>query len=174
MMSGKMVTIVTVGSRGDVQPYVALGLGLKRAGYYVRIAAPAALCDLITQYGLTALPIHAVDPQAFLGKAAVQDAGKRALPLRQMRVLLREARPLIADFLDEVWQACQGSDAVIATAIFFGAQDSAEKLDIPCIYTFLHPLFPTASFSSPLTPKLPESVGIFNRTTHTLTDTILP
>ena len=171
-MSGKTITIVTVGSRGDVQPYAALGLGLKKAGYQVRIAAPATLCDLITQYGLTALPIHAVDPQAFLGKATVQDAGKQKLPLRQMRALLREARPLVADFLDEVWQACQGSDAVIASAIFFGAQDSAEKLDVPCIYTFLHPFFLTSSFSSPLTPRLPVNVGILNKTTHILVEQV--
>ena len=169
-MSGKTITIVTIGSRGDVQPYIALGLGLEKAGYRVRIAAPATLCTLITHYGLTALPVHAVDPQAFLGKATVQDAGKRATPLHQMRVLLREARPLIATFLAEVWQACQGSDAIVATTIFFGAQDSAEKLDIPCIYTFLHPLFPTSSFSSPLAPRLPVNIGLLNRVTHTVVD----
>ena len=173
-MSGKTITIITMGSRGDVQPYIALGLGLEKTGYRVRIAAPAVLCNLVTQYGygLTALPIHAVDPQAFLGKAAVRGASKQRLPLRQMRTLLREARPLISDFLDEVWQACQGSDAIIASTIFFGAQDSAEKLDVPCVYTFLHPFFPTSSFASPLTPKLPESVGIFNRTTHTLAEQV--
>lgn len=32
------ITILTVGSRGDVQPYCALGLGLQHAGYWVKVA----------------------------------------------------------------------------------------------------------------------------------------
>jgi sterol 3beta-glucosyltransferase len=32
------VVILTVGSRGDVQPYVALGGGLRRAGHAVTLA----------------------------------------------------------------------------------------------------------------------------------------
>jgi sterol 3beta-glucosyltransferase len=34
------ITILTVGSRGDVQPYLALAGGLRRAGYQVRVAPP--------------------------------------------------------------------------------------------------------------------------------------
>ena len=33
------ITIITAGSRGDVQPFVALGQGLKKAGYKVTIRA---------------------------------------------------------------------------------------------------------------------------------------
>ena len=172
-MKQKTITIVTVGSRGDVQPYIALGLGLEGAGYGVRIAAPATLSGLITSYGLMALPIHAVDPRAFLGSAAVQDAAEQGNPLLQMRRLLHEARPLIAGFLEEVWEACQGSDAVIATAIPYGAQDGAEKLGIPCIYTFLHPLFPTSSFPSPLAPRLLGNLGSLNRATHRLVEGLI-
>lgn len=32
------ITILAVGSRGDVQPYCALALGLQRAGHRVRVA----------------------------------------------------------------------------------------------------------------------------------------
>ncbi len=39
------ITILTIGTRGDVQPYVALGIGLQAAGHTVTIATkyPAAL-----------------------------------------------------------------------------------------------------------------------------------
>jgi len=33
------VAVLAIGSRGDVQPYVALGLGLRAAGHDVRLAA---------------------------------------------------------------------------------------------------------------------------------------
>jgi len=32
------ITILTTGSRGDIQPLIALGQGLKQAGYRVKIA----------------------------------------------------------------------------------------------------------------------------------------
>jgi sterol 3beta-glucosyltransferase len=34
------VSIHTLGTRGDIQPYLALALGLKAAGHDVQIAAP--------------------------------------------------------------------------------------------------------------------------------------
>jgi sterol 3beta-glucosyltransferase len=55
------VTITTSGSRGDVQPYVALGVGLARAGHEVTLTAPAAFERLITARGLAFHPV-AMDP----------------------------------------------------------------------------------------------------------------
>jgi sterol 3beta-glucosyltransferase len=46
------VTIIASGSRGDVQPYVALGKGLKEAGHTVRILATRDFQNLVTDYGL--------------------------------------------------------------------------------------------------------------------------
>lgn len=37
-MQGKRVTIITIGSRGDVQPFIALALELEKHGHRVRIA----------------------------------------------------------------------------------------------------------------------------------------
>lgn len=46
------VTIVTVGSRGDVEPYIALGLGLQSAGHEVRLATHADYETAIRSRGL--------------------------------------------------------------------------------------------------------------------------
>ncbi len=46
------ITIIAGGSRGDVQPYVALGKGLKEAGHMVRVLAPQDYQDLISAYDL--------------------------------------------------------------------------------------------------------------------------
>jgi sterol 3beta-glucosyltransferase len=35
----RYITILAVGTRGDVQPYVAPGLGLQEAGHKVRLVA---------------------------------------------------------------------------------------------------------------------------------------
>jgi UDP:flavonoid glycosyltransferase YjiC (YdhE family) len=55
------ITITTDGSRGDVRPYVALGLGLKEAGHEVLLAAPATFEGLAREHGLGVYPIS-LDP----------------------------------------------------------------------------------------------------------------
>jgi len=47
------ITLLALGSRGDVQPYVALGNGLKDAGHTVRILTSSDFQELVTSYGLT-------------------------------------------------------------------------------------------------------------------------
>ena len=60
------IAILTGGTRGDVQPYVALGVGLQRAGYQVCVTATERFRGLVTKAGLEFTPSGALDPQAFL------------------------------------------------------------------------------------------------------------
>ena len=46
------IFIVTAGSRGDVQPYVALGKGLKAAGHAVTLCTCASFEPFITEHDL--------------------------------------------------------------------------------------------------------------------------
>ena len=46
------ITILTIGSRGDVQPFVALGVGLKEAGHEVTLATGKAFEAFVTEHGL--------------------------------------------------------------------------------------------------------------------------
>ena len=51
------ITILTIGTRGDVQPYIALGMGLHQAGYDVRLVTHAPFESMIRRYGLDFAPI---------------------------------------------------------------------------------------------------------------------
>jgi UDP:flavonoid glycosyltransferase YjiC (YdhE family) len=68
------ISIQTLGTRGDVQPYVDLALGLTRQGHDVQIAAPAQFAAMIQERGIAFAPL----PGEFLelldtaeGKAAI-------------------------------------------------------------------------------------------------------
>jgi UDP:flavonoid glycosyltransferase YjiC (YdhE family) len=50
--SCKRITIASVGSRGDVQPYIAMALLLQSRGHSVTIATEARLAPLCAEYGL--------------------------------------------------------------------------------------------------------------------------
>ncbi len=52
------ITILTVGTRGDVEPYVALGLGLQHAGYAVRIVTEGGFEGFVKAYGVEFAPLR--------------------------------------------------------------------------------------------------------------------
>ena len=51
------IAILAPGSRGDVEPYVALGKGLVKAGHIVRLATHQDFAELVNAHGLEFWPI---------------------------------------------------------------------------------------------------------------------
>ena len=51
------IMLTASGTRGDVQPALALSLGLRQAGHTVRIAAGANFKPWIESYGFDCLPL---------------------------------------------------------------------------------------------------------------------
>ena len=56
------ITILTYGSRGDVQPFLPLSLGLMEKGYAVKLAAPQRFKELIEGYGISFVSLSG-DPE---------------------------------------------------------------------------------------------------------------
>lgn len=52
------ILILTVGSRGDVQPYSALGTGLQAAGHTITLATLAAFAPSAAEHGLGFHPLR--------------------------------------------------------------------------------------------------------------------
>ena len=163
------ITILTNGSRGDVQPYVALGVGLKRAGHRVRMPAPSIFRDLIAGAGLEYEPVDYIPPQEFLRSPAIQQAVKRGGQFRVMLAMLRNAGPVLQTIFDEFWRTSAGTDLIIANTIPFGGPDCAELRGVPCVFAPLNAVQPTRAFPSPFALffglRLHRSV---NRMTHRL------
>ena len=51
------ILILTIGSRGDVQPYVALGQGLRQAGHAVTLCTGELFKEMVTTHGLVFAPM---------------------------------------------------------------------------------------------------------------------
>ncbi len=163
------IAIAAIGSRGDVQPYIALGAGLQKAGYEAILSAPAMFRDLAASYNLKHLPVG-VNPQKIMEHPSMQAAAKSGNPIRLMRSMFREGLPLIRRYLEEVYDNCRECDAVILTQIPYGAYDAAEKRGIPFIQAGLGPLYPTAAFPM-IGLNFPDfHLGAVNRFTYGLMD----
>lgn len=140
------ITILTVGTRGDVQPYVALGLGLQRAGHTVRLATHAIFRDFVSAHGLEFAPLKG-NPQEIMSGAGGQAwmaSGRN--PVAFVRHGLRLLRPVLRRMLADSLTACQGTEAVIFSTFAFGGYHAAEKLGVPCFASALQPITRTRAF----------------------------
>ena len=68
-----LITILAGGSRGDTQPYIALGLALKNAGCSVRLATHENYESFIKGHGLDFFPIRGDVSRLY----PVRQAGRR-------------------------------------------------------------------------------------------------
>jgi UDP:flavonoid glycosyltransferase YjiC (YdhE family) len=161
------ITILAYGSRGDIQPYVALGKGLKQAGHKVRLAAPRMFESFVTEYGLEFAPL-AGDPTALM-QQTVQRVGTGGNILRAARVVLEYALPLAAEVMIDCTRACQSADAIIHSMLLATAgHEIARRLGVPDISALIFAIFsPTTAFPCPGFPGLPLGPG-YNRLTHKL------
>jgi sterol 3beta-glucosyltransferase len=108
------ITITTGDSRGDVQPYVALGLGLKEAGHEVLLAAPATFEELVREHGLGFYPIS-LNPLEGIRQLEKGDANLLEFAWRSRGILA----PVLRKDLRAHMEACQEAEAIIYTSVGF-------------------------------------------------------
>lgn len=144
------VTIITFGSRGDVQPFIHLGLGFLKAGHAVKLCAHSTFAELVLGLGIEFAALDGSNPQQS------QRADYQRRPRTKIgvlwRILSRETRPDWQE-LRQIEQFIEGSDLVICNHLADRTYHAAEKAGIPCAFVYLHPTYPTRSFVSSLSPR---------------------
>jgi UDP:flavonoid glycosyltransferase YjiC (YdhE family) len=171
------ITIPTTGSRGDVQPYVALGAGLRAAGHRVCVATHANFEAFVRGHGLDFFALEA-DGQSLQGS----DTGDRMLksgsnPFTFLTEFARLRRPLVASMTRDCLRACEGSDLILLTNTeFLIGHAVAEKLRLPTVWSALQPVAPTRHLVNSLFPAVPRWLpggGLYNLATHLITGEML-
>jgi vancomycin aglycone glucosyltransferase len=129
MMRSMRVLLSTIGSRGDVQPIVALASQVKTLGHDVRLCVPPDFTEWIAGLGLPVIPIGP-PVRAF---AAARPHGPATPPsLESARAMVDES---IATQFTTLTAAVQDCDAIVAaTALQVAARSVAETLGIRYVY----------------------------------------
>lgn len=139
------ILILTIGSRGDVQPFIALGRGLQAAGYDVTLCTAASYESFVTSNGLKYA--HMNDG---LIKLAETKAGRAAVEGGSKLDLMKQVQPIIRHMLDDAWAAAQGADAIIYHPKTLAGHSLAEKLNVPLFLSLPLPMYtPTRAFANP-------------------------
>ena len=124
------ILLVSHGTRGDVQPIVALGVALKARGHLVQLVAPANFLTWVRGHGLD-MQSDGIDVEALLRSSA---SGLQSLSW-QMRYLL-DATPLL---FEPVARASEGCDLIICAGIQFAAASVAQWRNVPYAHVVFCP-----------------------------------
>ena len=164
------------GTRGDIQPHVALGARLRQAGNRVCVATHLAFRDLVEANGLEFAPLSSsasdlLSTPAYYG-ALTPSAGLWRCVEATARYW-RAARPALERVWHDAWLACQDAGAVIGGLPTWWASRIAEARGIPCVFAPLQPLSLTRDFPSPLLPSARSFGPAYNRLTYRLAEYML-
>lgn len=144
------VCIMTLGSRGDVQPYVALGKELIKKGHSAVVCTGKSFKQFIEENG-----VEFEETTSNLMAIAETPEGKAILehPIKNIRLALRYSKdvinPAYRKTLDDFYNAAKTADMIIYHPKALGAIDIALSLGIPCISMPPVPItFPVSEFAN--------------------------
>lgn len=144
------LTLLTLGSRGDVEPYLGLGVALRHAGHEVTVAAPAAFRGFVRRTGLKA-HIVAPDPRLLPADGGPPrwlrpSAAAGVMRLRQGSRVLSGLGRAYSGYLE----ASRDADVILhppwLTPVARTIAEARGSLAMPA---FLAPVHPTRAFPSP-------------------------
>lgn len=140
------IAILAIGSRGDVQPYVALGKGLQQAGYAVRVVSHLPFEELVRGEGLDFASLGG-DSRALVESHFQQSASTEQSRAERRGGMMEELGREMQEMTEKCWQASQDADVLLLST--FGllmGLPIAQKLHIPAFTAYVQPLMPTAEF----------------------------
>ncbi len=167
------ITILTVGSRGDVQPYIALGAGLQQAGHAVRLVAHDNFVSWIQAYGLDAYPM-AGNPlesmQDEVGRNWLDAGGNPATFVRRM---LAVAAPMMWQIVEDYAAASRDADLILYPVLAsLVATSLQEKYGTPICPAYLQPVHPSRYYPFSLATPRPAWGKTYNRFTHGVSEAV--
>lgn len=119
----------TMGTRGDVQPYIFLSKELIKNGYDVTLGCHPCWQNLIEEAGIYFEPIG---PDIDIEKEAAIIRGKISNPVLSMLKTMNFVFRIIQNSTHEIFEVCKGKDLIIVSHSQMGATE-AEVLGIPTV-----------------------------------------
>ncbi|MGO4615078.1 glycosyltransferase [Nocardia sp. 2YAB30] len=127
------IAIPVTGTRGDVQPIVALGLELQRRGHDVLLGAPPNLIGFVAGTGLAAR-VCGPDIQQLYSSEPGQKALASGNTFRLMQLVARQMADYAGRMNREVIEVCADADLIVASTVTEDRASSvAEAMDVPLV-----------------------------------------
>jgi rhamnosyltransferase subunit B len=161
------ILLATYGSFGDVNPYVALGMELRRRGHQALVAAPEPFRAHVTGAGLGFAPLR---PEADVEDPVLMR--KLLHPVKGGEAVIRD---LVAGGIrlmyEDLEAAAVNAEFVVSHVLTFAAPLLAEKRKLPWVSTVLSPLVFFSKTDLPIlapAPNLTKNLRALAPTLHGL------
>ncbi|KAK0648312.1 glycosyltransferase family 1 protein [Cercophora newfieldiana] len=161
------VTCLTIGSRGDVQPYIALCKKLLEEGHQPRIATHGEFKEWIEGHGIEFRNVGG-DPSELM-RICIQNGTFTWAFLREAN---SKFRGWLDDLLASAWEACQGSDLLIESPSAMAGIHIAEALGIPYFRAFTMPWTRTRAYPHAFIMPGQKMGGAYNYVTYVMFDNV--
>lgn len=161
------VTCLTIGSRGDVQPYIALCKGLLAEGHKPKIATHAEFESWIRKHGIDFAPVDG-NP-AELMRICVENGMFTYSFLREASL---KFRGWIDELLTSAWKACQRTDILIESPSAMAGIHIAEALGVPYFRAFTMPWTRTRAYPHAFAVPEHKMGGSYNYFTYLMFDNV--
>lgn len=156
------IAILVVGTRGDVQPFLAMAKRLQEFGHRVRLATHANFKTFVRSAGVDFFPLGG-DPRVLAGYMARNKGlipsgpGEISIQRKQLKAIIESLLPACTDPDIETGVPFR-AQAIIANPPAYGHAHVAEALGVPIHIFFTMPWTPTYEFPHPLA-RVPQSAG---------------
>lgn len=160
-------TLLTIGSRGDVQPYIALGKGLLAEGHNVTIATHAEFKDWIVKHNIGFKEV-AGNPAELMSLMVTHGS----MSVSFLKEANAKFKGWITELLDSSWKACEGTDILIESPSAMGGIHIAEALGIPYMRAFTMPWTRTRAYPHAFIVPDSKRGGSYNMLTHVMFENI--
>ena len=161
------ITCLTIGSRGDVQPYIALCKGLLAEGHKPKIATHAEFKHWIEGHGIEFAAVDG-DPGELM-RICIENG---TFTISFIREANSKFRGWLDNLLASSWEACQGSDVLIESPSAMAGIHIAEKLSIPYFRAFTMPWTRTRAYPHAFIVPENRLGGGYNYFTYVMFDNV--
>lgn len=171
------VAILTFGSRGDVQPFVALARAMSRLGARPVVGAHPAHRGLVEGSGVEFSPL-AGDPLEWMrSQAQLRAMVRRPRVVGEVQRFAQRWTPVVREMLDQSLRLAESSDAVVFSHGALAGPHLAEGLGKPAAFASLQPWDATGDYPSVTMRQAPRQPGparrAFNRESHWLGEQVV-
>jgi vancomycin aglycone glucosyltransferase len=142
------IACIILGTRGDVQPMVALAVGLNNKGHEATIYAPPENEELARQNNCQFMAFGPGIRKAVKDNPQKQKGGVAA------KITLSEGKKLIGDQINLLPDLIKGADLVLGAGIVVGVHTAADILKIPYRYVAFYPIMLGTTKDDPIKNRM--------------------
>ncbi len=144
------ITIAALGSSGDVYPSLALGLGLKKAGCRVSLAANPVFESDVRNRGVDFFPIRTMLRQSLADSPTSLYPAKSLDPFHFLRLKKSHIAPILETIVADIQNACEHANLILYNMLGLPAYHFAKQMGVKAYPLCLQPLGRTNGFPSPV------------------------